>query len=89
MDMNYNVSIATISRTNEHETVEHGLLEASDGNGRKQRLTADEERMVCEAALELHNNGPPLRKVCLRQLSASLISTFQSIQLQRIGLRNG
>ena len=80
-----NVTIASISRAMNHDVTEAAMLQASDGRGRRQRLISEEENLICDAALEFHNNGTPLSRSCVCDLASALITTITPERQQKLG----
>lgn len=59
-----------------HDATELPILYASDGRGRKRPMTIEEEKLICDAALDFHNNGTPLSLDCIFDLADAFILTL-------------
>ncbi len=72
----FNVPRTTLQRACNTDGSEEAILSMSEGRGRKQRLTAEEEQLIVDAALEFQTNGTPLCRDSLQDLAKTLIQTF-------------
>jgi hypothetical protein len=56
--------------------------------GRSQRLTPDEEKIICEAAIAFATDGTPLTKECLLDLAQTFISELSPQRQNEIAFVN-
>lgn len=63
-------------------------LAQSDGRGRRNRLTKDEEKMIVEEAIEFQNNGTPLDRTNICVLVETLVDNMCGSRQKEIGFVN-
>ena len=85
----YGVSITALHRASKSEATESAILSSSDGRGRKQRLSEEEETMIKDAALEFQNNGTPLDRNSFLHLAETLVMTLSPDRIQKLGFNSG
>lgn len=70
------VSFSRLQRAEKGGSSEKEVLEASNGRGRRQRLTQEEEKMIADCIVQFKENGARLDRECLRDLAQTLVKTF-------------
>lgn len=66
MAQRHEISYGFLQRATKHETSKTPIRTASHGRGRRQRLTQEEEKLVCDAVIEFMEKGTPLDRDCIR-----------------------
>lgn len=70
------------------DAAEVAVIAPRFGHGREQKMDGEEEKLICDAELEFHNNATPLCRSSIFNLVAAIISKSGPYRQARLGFQN-
>lgn len=77
--------VQRLADTKQNELSPGAILQASECRGRRQRLSAEEEQIILDCAIDYQQNRTPLDRQLLRYLTQTMVSTFTNERQQCVG----